>query len=403
MGSLVIRSYDARVSWLEDLFVALAEALQAAGVNVDAELVRGIAGILLGIGAVSVLIKVGRAGFEAAKATIGFVKRHIDDKFWEDSGKLATFLSFLLLAIAYGLYWEDQTRTLGQALLDMGKERLAQILPTAILTQAVLLCAYWLIFGRLTGASARTLAEPFRLFLGYALMFAVLVLASVIPFIVLDGDPEALGMAFLTVLGLAFFVVILPMTYLPHAMGIGQPKRTALGNVVVVLALLVLTGMFATAVAGIYSGVSRSPTVGGLLTTDVAIMTVLLLFVCYRFRAYMDAAEVPAVLPHFTDFSLAVSACAIALVSLPGSQVTLAGVPPVVIAVTPALIVATMIFLIHLRHSRHDTRRWVAFLIVAVIGGLLAGPLKALLAGPLSALARLLIPVGWAHTTALLG
>ena len=53
--------------------------------------------------------------------------------------------------LAYGLFWEEQTRTLDKALLDLGKEHLAEILPTAILTQVVLLSAYCVIFGGLTG------------------------------------------------------------------------------------------------------------------------------------------------------------------------------------------------------------------------------------------------------------
>ena len=92
---------------------------------------------------------------------------------------------------------------------------------------------------------------------------------------------------------------------------------------------------------------------------------------------------------HLIDFSLAVSACAIALTSQPGSEVTLGGVrrwssPP-----ARRSRWRNDLF-VHLRRSRQDTPRWRTCLILAVVAGLLVGPLKFVLAAPIADLAGVL-------------
>lgn len=382
------------MSSLGDFFAELAEGLQVLGINVSAGVLQGIFFVILAAIAVSVLRSAGSTTIEAVKGATAFVRKQISNKFWRDAGKLATLISFLLLVIAYGFYGHEQTQTLGAALLDLGRERLAEIVPTAILTQVLLLCAYWLTFGWLTAVPARTLAEPFPLFLGFIVVFAWLLLASVVPFVLADGDPSALGMAIIVMITVFGLAIPLFTKLVLRANKQSQQGRARPAIIVAVVALLMLTGLVATSVACAYAAMSPSPSVGGLVATDFAIMTVLLLFTCYKFRAYIGGAEVPSAIPHLIDFSLAISACAIALVSLPGSEVTLGGIPPVIIAAGPALVVAAMIFIIHLRRSQSGTPRWSACLAVAVVGGLLAGPLKALLTGPLAAFADLL-PVNW--------
>jgi hypothetical protein len=313
---------------------------------------------------------------------------------WRDAGKLASVISFVLFLLAYGLFWQEQPRTLDEALLDMGKAHLAEIVPTAILTQVVLLSAYWFIFGRLTAVPARTLLEPYRLIVGLAIAFAWLLLASVVPFVLAGGDSGTLGMAVLgliTVLGLCAPLLVKSVA---AASKQAQQGKAAASITVALVALLMLTGLVATTVAAVYAAVSSDPSVSGLVATDFAIMTVLLLFTGYRFRAYIGQADVPAALPHLIDFSLAISACAIALVGLAGSTVTLGGVPPVLIAAGPALAVAAMIYVVHLRQSRRTMPRWWACLVVAIVAGLLVGPLKVLLEAPIAAFAGVL-PVNW--------
>ncbi len=298
------------------------------------------------------------------------------------------------MELAYGFFWSEQTRTLDEALLDLGRQRLAEIVPTAILTQVVLLSVYWLVFGRLTAVPTRTLMEPYRLVVGFAIFFAWLLLASVVPFVLAGGDSGTLGMAVLgliTVFGLCVPLLAKSVTVVnKHA----QQGRAKAAITMAVVAMLMLTGLVATTVAAVYAAVSPAPSVGGLVAADFAIMTVLLLYVGYRFRAYIGQAEVPAAIAHLIDFSLAISACAIALFGLPGSEVTLGGVPPVVIAAGPALTVAAMIYIVHLRQSKLSTPRWRTCLVVAIVAGLLAGPLKYVLAAPIAAFASVL-PVHW--------
>jgi hypothetical protein len=383
------------VSGLDDFFAMLAEALHEwLGLDVSADLLRGIVLIALAALAIAVLIRVGKAAVQVAKTATGFVRKQVDDKFWRDAGKLASVISFVLLLLAYGLFWQDQPRTLDEAMLDMGREHLAEIVPTAILTQVVLLSAYWFIFGRLTAVPTRTLLEPYRLVVGFAAAFAWLLLASVVPFVLAGGNSGTLGMTVLgliTVLGLCVPLLVKSVTAASKRAQQGSAKASI---AVALVALLMLTGLVATTVAAVYAAVSPNPSVGGLVATDFAIMTVLLLFTGYRFRAYIGRAEVPAALPHLIDFSVAISACAIALVGLAGSSVTLGGVPPVVIAAGPALAVAAMIYVVHLRRSRLTLPRWGVCLAVAIVAGLLVGPLKALLSAPITAFVSVL-PVNW--------
>ncbi|GIH11600.1 hypothetical protein Rhe02_96670 [Rhizocola hellebori] len=383
------------MSGLNDFFVMLAEALhELVGLDASPELLRGIFLIALAGLAVAILIRAGQAAVQVGKAATGFVRKQVGNRFWRDAGKLASVISFVLLVLAYGLFWQKQTRTLDEALLDMGREHLAEIVPTAILTQVVLLSAYWFIFGRLTAVPTRTLLEPYRLVVGLAIAFAWLLLASVLPFVLAGGDSGTLGMAVLgliTVLGLCVPLLAKSVT---AASKRAQQGKARASIAVALVALLMLTSLVATTVAAVYAAVSSDPSVAGLVATDFAILTVLLLFTGYRFRAYIGQAEVPAAVPHLIDFSLAISACAIALISLPGSEVTLGGVPPVVIAAGPALAVAAMIYIVHLRRSPQHTPRWRVCLAVAIVAGLLVGPVKALLSAPIAAFASIL-PVNW--------
>jgi hypothetical protein len=374
---------------LDEVFAALAGALQSAGLDVSVELVRAIVLIVLLLLAAYALIKAGQATLHVIRAVTAFSRRQIGNKFWQDAGKLSTIISFVLLLIAYGLYGHEQTKTFGQALIDLGREHLAEIVPTAILTQAILLCVYWIGLGLITGVSRRTLGEPFRLFLGFALAFAWLLLASVVPYLLAGGNPSTLGMtilALITIFGLAAPLLAKSATVIAKTPRAGLPLA--------IVAILMLTTLVATTVAWAYAAFASEPTVSGLVFTDFAIMTVLLLFTCFRFRAYIGDAEVPKPIPHLIDFSLAISAGAIAVISLTTATVTLGGLPPVLIAAAPALTVAAMVYFIHLRKPEPSIPRWKACLTFAIIGGLLVGPTKLLLAAPIAAFADLL-PVTW--------
>lgn len=379
---------------LTDLFEWLSDVLKSTGVDVSPRTLQGLALAVVAVVAAVVLVRAVRVAMAVVRQVVEFTRRQIRGRFWRDAGKLATFISFLLLVLGYGLFWPQQSRPLSDALLAMGRDHLDEIVPTAVLTQALLLCAYWMILGRVMAVGWRTLAEPFRLFLIFAAVFAWLVFASVVPFVLAGGDAETLGLAIgvlVTVLGLAAGWLA---THSARRDKAGKPIGPARGMVVAAFAILALTGLVALVVAGVYSAVAATPSVPGLLSTDLAILTVLLLYVCYKFRAYIGGAEVPAAIGHFIDFSLAVSAGAIAITGAVGAPVSLGGVPPVVVAAAPALVVAVMVFVIHLRGARAETRGWTVALIVAVAAGILVGPAKQMLAEPVGEFATLL-PITW--------
>ncbi|MGW7426996.1 hypothetical protein ACWGJB_44645 [Streptomyces sp. NPDC054813] len=121
----------------------------------------------------------------------------------------------------------------------------------------------------------------------------------------------------------------------------------------------------------------------GLVRFDMALLAAMVLFTCYRFRAYMEHSEVPSALPHLIDFSLAVSACAIALTKARDAEVTLGNIPPWVIVVGPPLIIAGMIVMVHLRRHLPAVPNSGICLAVALTGGLLVGPVQVVLASEL--------------------
>jgi hypothetical protein len=379
---------------LKDLFDWLSDELDAAGVHISSEALQAIVLILLGILAVSILFRVVRGAIEVIADAIEFVRGQVRGRFWRDAGKLTTFLSFLLLLIGYGLFWREQPRTLAYALSAMVRDHLPEIVPTVILTQALLLCAYWLVFGALLGVPARTLVEPFRLFVIFAAVFACMLLASVVLFVLAGGDAEILGVTFLTMITVLGLTIVWVAKLAPRSDTAKKRGNAVRALLIAGIGWLFITALVATTVACVYAGVAHHPTVDGLVATDFAIMTVALLFTCYKFRAYIGGADVPRATGHFIDFSLAISACAIALAGAAGSAVTVGGLPPVVVAAIPALAVAVMLFVVHLRRSRAGTRRWAACLAVAVVAGLLVGPAKQVLAAPISAMASVL-PIRW--------
>ncbi|MBO0870034.1 MAG: hypothetical protein J2P15_15855 [Micromonosporaceae bacterium] len=376
---------DALFQWLDDV-------LASHGIHLGVGTLETIVWLLLGAIVVTVLYRVGHTIVEYAIGVVEWVRHQIQGRFWRDAGKLATFLSFALLVIGYGLYWREQPRTLGAALQSMVRDHLAEIVPTAILTQVLLLCGYWIVFGRLTGVKMGVLLAPYRLFLGFAGIFGLLVLASVVPFALAGGHPEPLGVATLALIS----CVPLPLWLLGllRRWRARATARVAPALLIAGITWLYLTALVAVPIALAYAQLAKQPSVTGLLRTDADIMTVALLLLCYKFRAYIGGAEVPKSIGHFIDFSLAVSACAIAVAGAASTTVAVGRVPPIVIAVIPALIVAGMLFIVHVRPSRSDTHRWATCLAVALVAGLLAGPVKQLLAGPIGHLA-VMLPINW--------
>lgn len=128
-----------------------------------------------------------------------------------------------------------------------------------------------------------------------------------------------------------------------------------------------------------------------MVTVDLIVVSVMFLVSCYRFRAdALNETAAPPALLHFIDLTAAISACAIALVGLPGSQVTFGAVPAWLVAVGPPLIVATMVFVLRILRRCGVTPRWAACVLAAGIAGLLVGPAKIVLAAILTPVVDLL-------------
>jgi hypothetical protein len=357
---------------------AISELLAGGGVNVSPETVGLILSVLAAIVAVQLAISAAKTSYAAVKAVTRYTRTQIQAKFWRDSGKLATLISLVLLVLAYGLYDQQQPVALGEAVLRLGRERLLEILPIAILTQTVLLCAFWLIYGRIFQVPRATLADPFKSLLTFLAGMAVFSAGSIVIFLIIGDDPETA----LVILGATMMVGFVYVFALTRFLKGRQKPGGKPGPAIVLLAVvpvLMLLAVFGSLFAAVYTGISDAPTVSGLIGFIAIVLAVIMLIACYQFRAYIGEAEVPPATGYFIDFSLAVSALAVALISQPGAEIRLGGVPPWVVVVVPALLVAAAVFVFNLLRLRSSTPRWALALIVAIVAGLLVGPAKAVL------------------------
>ncbi|WP_344078550.1 hypothetical protein [Luedemannella helvata] len=109
---------------LDEFLDAVRELLANVGVDVSLGTVRALFWLVIGALALYLTYQVVSQVFKGVRAAGLFAKRQIDQKFWRDAGKLATVLSFLLLVVAYAFYGDEQERTLGQAVADLGREQL---------------------------------------------------------------------------------------------------------------------------------------------------------------------------------------------------------------------------------------------------------------------------------------
>ncbi|MFD4504560.1 hypothetical protein [Streptomyces sp. NPDC058457] len=370
---------------LDELLNAVADLLAQSGVHVGIGTLRAIVFALVGVIALQLVIGVVRTAVNTGGAVFGFARTQVEGKFWQDAGKLTTFISFALLVIAYGLYGRQQSRPLTQALRSMAEDRLTEILPLTVLTQVALLCGFWIVFGVVARVPRQTLLEPFWIVLALVACMSVAIAGSVGVLLITRGDVASA--LFLTAATLAVgcgVILIVAKTQQRRADADGRdPGGTGPEQTQGHIAVLVLCTLLGSALTALYSGVARTPSVDGLLRFDFALLAAMVLIACYRFRAYMDDAEVPSALPHLIDFSLALSACAIALTKARDAEVTLGGVPPWVIVVGPPLIIAAMIFAVHLRRHLPAIPNWRTCLVVALVGGLLVGPAQYALASEL--------------------
>lgn len=383
---------------MQDFLQLLSDLLADGGVHVSPEAIGLILTIVAAIVVVRLVIAIVRTVISAVHAVASFTRNQVKNKFWRDSGKLATLISFLLLVIAYGFYGQDQPRQLDEALLELGRAQVLDVLPIAILTQVVLLCGFWLIYGYIFRVPGKTLADPFKMMLTSVVWVAMLSIGSTGTLLITGDDPEAalLMLGTSMMVGVLFIVLIAPRMVASakkqaeEARAGVRPRMRAIHVIFLLAAVTLLFAMTGSVFAAVYTAISDQPTVIGMIGFVTIVVAVIMLIACYRFRAYIDQAEVPPATGYFIDLSLAISALAIALTSQPGAEVSLGGVPPWLIAVVPAFLVAAAVFGFNLLRLRTATPRWELCLAVAIIAGLLAGPAKQLLVPVLTPVADLL-------------
>lgn len=316
-----------------------------------------------------------RASVQAGIVTGKFVKGQIDQKFWREPGKLRFVIGLLLLAIAYGFYGGDQPRPLWEALLDIGRGQILAVMPLAILTQWILLLAFWMLFGLVMGVSFVKLGKPISdMAIGMVVFGAEMVLFTLALMSLVEGQ----GLAAFGWL-LAFAALNLPLAFAARA----QLRKKGLPERPVAILWLLYMGLIAALFAFIafcvvivfWVGELAAPNREGVVKGVLIGLLVLTLIMCFRFHGdVLSQVEVPKSLMYFIDFSLALAAGVVAVIGVQETPVTLGPVPAWVVAVGPPLIVAGMILFSHLRGMRESTPRWTACLVAGVLAAFLVLP-----------------------------
>lgn len=305
---------------------------------------------------------------------------------WPDIGRLSTLLTFVLFLFAYAFYGVEQSRSWWESVKDLGRDQLESVVPVAALTQFILLLIFWFLLGRLLGMRWSWLLEPL-----FDSVRAVGFVLGLLTFTVaLLGALN--GQSGYVVLGLAGLVAA------SYLLGVSINWRPSIARVLIGLLLQVLVyGTLAGIAAVIMRWMDRGlPGLGATLRIELIVCAIALLAFCYFFR--LSATEQPTTPPmlfHFIDLSLVVSAAVIALVGLPGSSVTLGPVPAVLVAVGPSVIVAVVIFVVHLAQARRTTRNWERAMAVSVGASAVAVPVMLLVTAALVPLLGLLPLPSW--------
>ncbi|GAA1865988.1 hypothetical protein [Myceligenerans crystallogenes] len=315
----------------------------------------------------------------AADGVIGFVRTKIRERAWRDPGQLSTFVSLVLLVVAYGLFPGEQVDPADQA-SRLVTDLLGTIAPAAILTQTIVLGVSWLLLAWLSGVRGPGLRGPFVAVIGGTAFLALMFVLSVVPFALTGGNARVLGDLNAYVFGGLLVLGV------PAALALDRilRKRGAQARSLVygVIALVLLTVVLALPTAWIYASTASEPSVPGLLGAVLPIASYIFLFLCFGFRLSLDGhieeSGAPPVVGHLIDLCGAVTASAISLTGHPALEVVLGTVPAIVVGILPGLAVAAMIAAVHLRGAR-DTPRLRTSIAVAVGLGLLVVPLRELL------------------------
>ncbi|MFB9392808.1 hypothetical protein ACFPM3_02220 [Streptomyces coeruleoprunus] len=324
-------------------------------------------------------------------------------RFWHE-GRALPLIQFVLFLVAYAFYSGGQTRSAAEAAGELLTGRLAQVAPLAILTHWVLVCLLWLWFGRLMGLSRRRLFAPLvelwmlPLSLVFVLMFTVAWMQVAVRGSALG--PEAGAVLLVAVAAVQAYLAYAmenaaavrdgsrPATAMGRVLGFAPPRPYASrwrvplkGLLAGTAGLLLVQGLLAALISlPFWAGAFPVPSLRSVLHVELVLYSILLLIWCFAFRELVfEQPGVPAALPRFIDFSLALGACAIAATGLKHSTVTLGTAPPWLVALGPPLLVALVVFCLCLVTAVRRTPRWGTCLGVAVLAGVLVLPARPLL------------------------
>lgn len=396
---------------LDPLFADLQALLAQAGLNVSIGVLKIAAALL----AVVILCGIISGIIEGVTRVVQFGQKQVGEKFWRDAGKTTTLINFILLVIAYAFYGHEQTRTVIQAVIDLGKEQLDTVLPLAILTQWVLLLGFLALFGWIMRVPMRSLFHRVTVIIGGWILFAALMVfctAWAYPLVFGGFDSVAWTSLGVTLLGLYLAAVatnspeqrranaewLRQRGWFVRLLFAGGSERSRwrvppFSIIILVLALLLCDAVTAYFVFVFYDKtLATVPSREVLIRVQVVVSAFIALMSCFFYRQRVASQpEVPAALFAFIDFSMALSACAIALSGLGESAVTLGRVPVWTIAIGPPIIVALLVFTTNVLRLRSGTTRWGTCLFAAVMAGPLVWPAKEALHWLLRPLVELLL------------
>jgi hypothetical protein len=325
--------------------------------------------------------------------------------YWRDAGKVLPLLNLLVLLIAYAFYSTDQSRSLGEALQDMVSAELAEFLPSAVATEAILLCLFWLLFATIMRLPRRLVLAPIQALLNLVafLVLCVLFTVSWINLITVTGESDVVGIvAGMVLVWLALGVLSTldesnPFTVTAMRGGVARrsadddrqdrprpplplpprPRvslRTVLNRTVSNAVGSLVLAFLITFLAG---GFHSRPTVDEVVQVELIVFAVIFVIWCLMLRTITyDMPHVPVSMAGFTNLGLALSATMIAATGVAASPVVLGPVPPLLIAVLPGVITAVAVFLVDVRPHRRSARAFGICLAVSMVAGVLGPAIK---------------------------
>jgi hypothetical protein len=320
---------------------------------------------------------------------------------WRDAGKLLPLLNLVVLVIAYAFYSADQPRTLVEALQDIVSAEFDELLPSAAVTEAILLCLFWLLIATILRLPQRLVLAPVESLLVsmvasgvVCVLFTVawmdLLTATSVP----DAVPTVAGMCLLWLVwgGIAVLddgnlLMLLgrsaardtlrtlagdrqdpppPPPPRPRVSISTYLRRTATVTVSSLVVAAIITFLVVNA--------GGAPSVEDVVRVELILFTVALVVWCLTLRSNSEKLPgVPAVMGGFTNLSLALSTVLVAATGVAASPVMLGPVPPLLVAVLPGLATAVAVFLVDVRPHRQSAHAYGICLAASLMAGVL-GP-----------------------------